>query len=97
MGGPGTPVSMTFLGRLYDHTRLLAFAKLYQEKTGFHKQHPALDEPDRMPSPHTGASEQLRNLSVALARYYRRITCILLHSDGCKQAQQVGHRVEAFF
>ena len=42
VGGPGTPVSITFLGRLYDDARLLAFAKLYQEKTGFHKLHPTL-------------------------------------------------------
>lgn len=42
VGGPGTPVSITFLGRLYDDARLLAFAKLYQEKTGFHKLHPLL-------------------------------------------------------
>jgi len=41
-GGPGTPVSFTFLGNLYDDARLLAFAKLYQEKTGFHKLHPAI-------------------------------------------------------
>ena len=42
VGGPGTPVSITFLGRLYDDARLLAFAQLYQEKTGFHKAHPTL-------------------------------------------------------
>ncbi len=42
VGGPGTPVSITFLGRLYDDARLLAFAKLYQEKTGFHRFHPTL-------------------------------------------------------
>ncbi len=42
VGGPGTPVSITFLGRLYDDARLCAFAKLYQEKTGFHLRHPAL-------------------------------------------------------
>ena len=40
MGGPGTPVSVTFLGRLYEDARLLAFARMYQEKTGFHKLHP---------------------------------------------------------
>ncbi|MGI4853769.1 MAG: amidase [Janthinobacterium lividum] len=42
VGGPGTPVSITFLGRLYDDARLLAFAKLYQDKTGFHRLHPVL-------------------------------------------------------
>lgn len=41
-GGPGTPVSITFLGNLYDDARLLALARLYQEKTGFHRQHPKL-------------------------------------------------------
>lgn len=39
-GGPGTPVSLTFLGGLYDDARLLAFAQRYQEKTGFHLKHP---------------------------------------------------------
>ena len=42
IGGPGTPVSITFLGRLYDDARLLAFAQLYQQKTGFHKLHPVV-------------------------------------------------------
>jgi Asp-tRNA(Asn)/Glu-tRNA(Gln) amidotransferase A subunit family amidase len=42
VGGPGTPVSITFLGQLYDDARLLAFAQMYQEKTGFHKLHPAI-------------------------------------------------------
>ena len=41
-GGPGTPVSFTFFGRLYDDARLLAFAKMYQERTGFHKLHPQI-------------------------------------------------------
>lgn len=42
VGGPGTPVSITFLGQLYDDARLLAFARMYQEKTRFHLVHPAL-------------------------------------------------------
>lgn len=42
VGGPGTPVSITFLGKLYDDATLLAFAQRYQEKTGFHKLHPAI-------------------------------------------------------
>ncbi len=42
VGGPGTPVSITFLGQLYDDARLLAFAQMYQDKTGFHRQHPAI-------------------------------------------------------
>lgn len=42
VGGPGTPVSITFLGQLYDDARVLAFARMYQEKTGFHLAHPSL-------------------------------------------------------
>ncbi len=41
-GGPGTPVSLTFLGGLYSDARLLAFARAYQEATGFHRQHPSM-------------------------------------------------------
>ncbi|WP_263375381.1 amidase [Granulicella aggregans] len=41
-GGPGTPTSITFLGPLYSEARLAAFARAYQEKTGFHKLHPKL-------------------------------------------------------
>ncbi|MDP9049577.1 MAG: amidase [Acidobacteriota bacterium] len=41
-GGPGTPVSLTFLGALYSDARLAAFARAYQEATGFHRQHPQL-------------------------------------------------------
>ena len=41
-GGPGTPVSLTFLGGLYADTRLAAFARAYQDATGFHKLHPKL-------------------------------------------------------
>ena len=42
VGGPGTPVSITFMGQLYDDARVLAFARMYQEKTGFHLAHPTL-------------------------------------------------------
>jgi Asp-tRNA(Asn)/Glu-tRNA(Gln) amidotransferase A subunit family amidase len=42
-GGPGTPVSLTFLGQLYGEAKLLAVAKAYQEGTGFHLQHPKLE------------------------------------------------------
>jgi Asp-tRNA(Asn)/Glu-tRNA(Gln) amidotransferase A subunit family amidase len=42
IGGPGTPVSLTFLGNLYRETELLAFARAYQEATGFHQKHPKL-------------------------------------------------------
>jgi Asp-tRNA(Asn)/Glu-tRNA(Gln) amidotransferase A subunit family amidase len=40
IGGPGTPVSLTFLGQLYGEGKLLAFARAYQEATGFQKTHP---------------------------------------------------------
>ena len=42
IGGPGTPVSLTFLGNLYCEDELLAFARAYQEATGFHQKHPKL-------------------------------------------------------
>ncbi len=41
-GGPGTPVSLTFLGPLYGEAKLLAFARAYQDATEFHRQHPTL-------------------------------------------------------
>ena len=41
-GGPGTPTSLTFLGKLYGEAELLAFACAYQEATGFHLLHPKL-------------------------------------------------------
>jgi len=41
-GGPGTPTSLTFLGKLYGEAALLALARAYQEATGFHLQHPNL-------------------------------------------------------
>lgn len=41
-GGPGTPLSLTFLGQLYGEARLLAVAKAYQDATDFHLKHPAL-------------------------------------------------------
>jgi Asp-tRNA(Asn)/Glu-tRNA(Gln) amidotransferase A subunit family amidase len=43
IGGPGTPVSLTFLGGLYQDAKLAAFARAYQEATGFQKVHPKLD------------------------------------------------------
>jgi Asp-tRNA(Asn)/Glu-tRNA(Gln) amidotransferase A subunit family amidase len=42
-GGPGTPVSITFLGGLYTDARVAAFAKAYQDRAGFSKLHPKLD------------------------------------------------------
>jgi len=41
-GGPGTPVSLTFLGQLYGEGKMLAFARAYQNATEFHLQHPKL-------------------------------------------------------
>ena len=38
----GTPTSITFIGRLFDEGTLIAFAKLYQDATDFHKQHPKM-------------------------------------------------------
>jgi Asp-tRNA(Asn)/Glu-tRNA(Gln) amidotransferase A subunit family amidase len=42
IGGPGTPVSLTFLGGLYRDAQVAAFAHAYQEATGFEKLHPKL-------------------------------------------------------
>jgi Asp-tRNA(Asn)/Glu-tRNA(Gln) amidotransferase A subunit family amidase len=39
----GSPGSITFTGRLFDETTLLAVAHLYQDATGFHQRHPDLD------------------------------------------------------
>jgi len=36
----GTPTSITFIGRLFDEGRLIAFAKKYQDATEFNKVHP---------------------------------------------------------
>jgi len=41
-GGPGTPVSLTFLGNLYGEAKMLSLAKAYQDATDFHLKHPAL-------------------------------------------------------
>lgn len=41
-GGPGTPLSLTFLGQLYGEAPLLALAKAYQDATGFQLKHPPL-------------------------------------------------------
>ena len=42
-GGPGTPVSLTFLGNLFGEADLLAVAKAYQDATDFHLRHPDLN------------------------------------------------------
>lgn len=41
-GGPGTPVSLTFLGQLYGEAKLLCLARGYQDSTKFHLRHPQL-------------------------------------------------------
>ncbi|MGD0734438.1 MAG: amidase [Terracidiphilus sp.] len=43
IGGPGTPVSLTFLAGHYQDAILAAFGAAYQQATDFHKQHPKLD------------------------------------------------------
>jgi Asp-tRNA(Asn)/Glu-tRNA(Gln) amidotransferase A subunit family amidase len=42
-GGPGTPLSLTFLGQLFGEAKMLALAKAYQDATDFHLQHPKLE------------------------------------------------------
>jgi Asp-tRNA(Asn)/Glu-tRNA(Gln) amidotransferase A subunit family amidase len=37
----GTPTSISFIGRLFEEGKLIAFAKAYQDATDFHKKHPA--------------------------------------------------------
>ncbi|MGA2538059.1 MAG: amidase [Terracidiphilus sp.] len=43
VGGPGTPVSLTFLAGHYQDAKLAAFGWAYQQATGFHKLHPKVD------------------------------------------------------
>ncbi len=43
IGGPGTPVSLTFLAGHYQEAKLVALAGAYQRATGFEKVHPKLD------------------------------------------------------
>ncbi|MFH5831831.1 amidase [Halalkalibaculum sp. DA384] len=38
----GEPTSITFSGNLYEEGKLLEFANIFQEATGFHRQHPKL-------------------------------------------------------
>lgn len=42
IGGPGTPVSLTFLGGHYQDAKLCAFARAYQQTAGFEDLHPKL-------------------------------------------------------
>ncbi len=39
-----TPVALTFTGKLYGETELLALANAYQQATGFHLRHPPMDK-----------------------------------------------------
>jgi Asp-tRNA(Asn)/Glu-tRNA(Gln) amidotransferase A subunit family amidase len=41
----GTPVSLTFLGGLYQEANLIAVASAYQNATSFHLKHPVLPAP----------------------------------------------------
>jgi Asp-tRNA(Asn)/Glu-tRNA(Gln) amidotransferase A subunit family amidase len=43
IGGPGTPVSLTFLAGHYQDAKLASFGWAYQQATEFHKLHPRLD------------------------------------------------------
>jgi Asp-tRNA(Asn)/Glu-tRNA(Gln) amidotransferase A subunit family amidase len=43
IGGPITPVSITFIAGLYQDAKLAAFGNAYQQATGFTKLHPKLD------------------------------------------------------
>jgi Asp-tRNA(Asn)/Glu-tRNA(Gln) amidotransferase A subunit family amidase len=43
VGGPGTPVSLTFLAGHYQDARLAAFGWAYQQAAGFLNLHPTLD------------------------------------------------------
>ena len=38
----GTPVSLTFLGGLFEEAKVMAVAHAYQRETGFHNVHPAI-------------------------------------------------------
>jgi Asp-tRNA(Asn)/Glu-tRNA(Gln) amidotransferase A subunit family amidase len=38
----GAPTSITFIGKLFDEGRLIAFAKKYQDATDFNKKHPPI-------------------------------------------------------
>jgi Asp-tRNA(Asn)/Glu-tRNA(Gln) amidotransferase A subunit family amidase len=40
----GTPTALTFTGRLFDESTLLAVAKAYQDATGHHLKRPPLEK-----------------------------------------------------
>ena len=39
----GTPTSISFIGKLFDEGKIIAFAKKFQDSTDFHLKHPKLD------------------------------------------------------
>jgi Asp-tRNA(Asn)/Glu-tRNA(Gln) amidotransferase A subunit family amidase len=43
-GDAETPLALTFTGRLYGETELLALGHAYQQATGFHLRHPAMEK-----------------------------------------------------
>jgi Asp-tRNA(Asn)/Glu-tRNA(Gln) amidotransferase A subunit family amidase len=47
----GTPVSLTFLGGLFEEAKMLAVARAYQEATGFHLKHPVVPLTPAAPAP----------------------------------------------
>jgi Asp-tRNA(Asn)/Glu-tRNA(Gln) amidotransferase A subunit family amidase len=46
----GTPVSLTFLGGLFEEGKLLAVARAYQEATPFHLKHPQIPQTPTTPN-----------------------------------------------
>jgi Asp-tRNA(Asn)/Glu-tRNA(Gln) amidotransferase A subunit family amidase len=47
----GTPVSLTFLGGLFEEQKVLSVARVYQEATGFHLKHPVVPLTPPAPPP----------------------------------------------
>jgi len=47
----GTPVSLTFLGGLFEEAKVLAVARAYQDATGFHLKHPVVPLTVAAPAP----------------------------------------------
>ena len=50
----GTPVSLTFLGGLFEEAKVLAVARAYQDATGFHLRHPVVPLTPPAPPPPAG-------------------------------------------